>query len=229
MGGQPLMYMEKITKAPSASLVLIDDFSTITVMNDVVFLVDGREVAPVLNRSGYFIFYGLAAGSHEIAVRAKGFREAKEPVAVASGEAPVVHTMRLVPLPSYPFPSGTTLLRGMVFNKKIVLADGTSPPLGDVAVKLRIKGTDRETTTTEKGEFVIYLPRLGDGAIRRIDGKTLVRGDGDVVDLAIKFTKGGYTDGDLFLLQDGNEQKVDKFRMEIGKTARLKKYLTGGG
>ncbi len=58
----------------------------------------------------------------------------------------------LKPIPSYPFPSGITLIKGVVKD----LAIEAPEEQGVSGATVKIKDTEYEGTTTEKGEFVIY-------------------------------------------------------------------------
>ena len=77
--------------------------------------------------------------------------------------------MMLKPKPSYPFPPGATLIRGMVYDSAEEAVSGA---------KVRVKGKDVENKTTEKGEFVLYFGPLTEDEIIREDGKRFVKGNG---------------------------------------------------
>lgn len=215
--------LETRVRVPSAALVMIDDFSDALIAGSIKFLVDDQSASPILNRSGYFVFFGLSPGVHNVRVRAEGFQEEVMTAVVRADQKAEIRAIRLRPLPSYPFPNGTTILRGEVFET------GTELPLAEVAVSLAIRGKELSTVTTLKGEFVIYLARLTDSASKKVNGKVFVRGGEDGVELSPRFVKPGHEDGELFLNQEGTREKVDSMRMEVGKELRIRKYLTRGG
>jgi hypothetical protein len=82
----------------------------------------------------------------------------------------LVVNITLKPKPSYPFPPGTTLIRGKVYDSAEEAISGA---------KVRVRGKDVENKTTEEGEFVLYFGPLTEDEIIRVDGKRFVKGDGD--------------------------------------------------
>ncbi len=82
----------------------------------------------------------------------------------------LVVNITLKPNPSYPFPSGATLIRGNVY-------DSAGEAVSDAKVKVR--GKDVENKTTEEGEFVLYFGPFTEDEIIRVDGKKFVKGNGD--------------------------------------------------
>lgn len=80
--------------------------------------------------------------------------------------------MMLKPKPSYPFPPGATLIRGMVYDSAEEAVSGA---------RVRVKGKEIENKTTEKGEFVLYFGPLTEDEIIEEDGKRFVKGDGDKI------------------------------------------------
>jgi hypothetical protein len=82
----------------------------------------------------------------------------------------LVVNITLKPKPSYPFPPGATLIRGMVY-------DSAGKAVSEAKVK--VKGKDVENKTTKEGEFVLYFRPLTEDEIIRVDGKKFVKGNGD--------------------------------------------------
>jgi hypothetical protein len=82
----------------------------------------------------------------------------------------LVVNITLKPKPSYPFPPGATLIRGKVYDSPGEAASGA---------KVRVRGKDVESKTTEEGEFVLYFGPLTEDEIIRVDGKRFVKGDSD--------------------------------------------------
>lgn len=76
----------------------------------------------------------------------------------------------LKPKPSYPFPSGATLIRGMV-------QDSDGNPVSEA--KVEVAGKKVSNRTTVKGEFVLYFKALTEDDIIIEDSKKFVKGNGD--------------------------------------------------
>lgn len=128
----------------------------------------GRDVEPVVNPSGYLLYFEEDLprdGDSVVLAVSGGERYADDEVPVEldtlDPRAPVV-TVELWPRPAYEFPSGATLIRGHVF----VHTDG-DPPVeltpatdGESGVRVGIEGLEPTVLTTRGGEFVVPVVNL---------------------------------------------------------------------
>lgn len=204
----------------SVAFHLIDDYTGRIPDGRVEVAMEGRDTKAVRNKSGDHLFLNLPDGEYQFVIAGSGFRTERTAAVVGSGN-PVSRTVRLKPLPSYPFPGGVTLLRGIVLDRD------TGLPLPEVRVGLALKDGEREAFTDQNGEFVLYLPRLK-GSRKKVDGKYLVKGSDDTAALALRFVKEGWEDGAMFVLRDGDWEQTGLFSLEVGKELRVKKLLWGG-
>src|SRR6266571_1318837 len=76
----------------------------------------------------------------------------------------------LQPRPSYPFPPGATLIRGLV-------RDAVDNPVADAHVE--IVGRNIANYSMQNGEFVLPLGALREQDVIRVNRKTFVKGNGD--------------------------------------------------
>lgn len=134
-----------------------------------VFIRDSRYPA-IRNLSGYYVFIRIPRQeTFKIEVTCPGFFPgmltlSPGDVALLDPGSPVVN-FTLEPLPSYPFPGGTTLVRGMVH-------DSGSRPVP--AARVEAEGTSISTHTTHKGEFVLFFTGITDDDILVAQGKKLI-------------------------------------------------------
>ncbi len=93
----------------------------------------------------------------------------------------VVITVHLQPKPNYPFPSATSLIRGMVFDKN-------NNPLP--AAKVQVVGSELENLTTEKGEYVLFFTNLKYDPENPKNSDIIVVDDQNDPDFGKRFVKG---------------------------------------
>lgn len=153
----------------SAAVSLIDDYTEKQAFGDVQVYIKGLNVEPVRNLGGYYLFFKLHGDDEEYIIRAAaGFYFEKEKafkISELDSSNPVVQ-LTLKPKPAYPFPSGSTLIRGMV-------KDRNKNPVPRARVEVTGKEVGNETTG--RGEFVLYFKGLKEEDL--IDTK-YVRGKG---------------------------------------------------
>lgn len=108
--------------------------------------------APVYNLSGEACFLDLPAGAYTLLIAGEYYGRLEQPVTLPLPD-PMhpVHTVVLQPLPAYPFPAGTTVLRGMVQE---------APGMPVTEARVRVLTTGPSTRTTERGEFALCWPPL---------------------------------------------------------------------
>jgi hypothetical protein len=161
------VYPDQTTAARlGAAVWLIDDFTGKPPIGNVEVLLEGVKLKSLKNPSGYFLFLNLPGGEYQVWVKSDYYFDEKETVVLATPDSrnPLVE-IKLKPKPSYPFFSGTTLIRGRVL-------DTDENPLPGALVKVRGKGITNKTT--KKGELVLYFKGLKDEDL--IDDK-FIKGD----------------------------------------------------
>lgn len=159
------------------------------------------ERKPVRNLGGYYLFFGLPEGSFTIQIEGGDwyFDEVKKNVKPSElDEKNPVVTISLIPSPSYPFSHSDTLIRGSLQGLR---GESVSKAL------IRVKDRDISTRTTDKGEFVVYFSNLKKNDIKVINGKKLLKINGDNPVLEISHP-------DL-----GN--KTESIEVEEGKTVSI--------
>lgn len=224
--GKKLVRLERSITQAAIILYLVDDFTGDAVTGQVKVSLKDYKIKPRRNPSGYYVFTDLASGDYQYAIESDGFEKFENTVTLLEDQIPEnAILINLVPLPSYPFPAGVTLIRGTVFEKE------NQEPIKDVSVELKLKGKEVTAKTSDEGQFVFYLPRLKQAMWKKVNGRPLVKADDDTPNLTPKFTKNGYQDGQLLLITEGTETVAEAgaFTVEVGKTVILKKYLKTGG
>ncbi|MBE9594102.1 MAG: hypothetical protein IMF19_11575, partial [Proteobacteria bacterium] len=154
----------------SFAISLLDDYSKGKPIGRVDVSLKDRKEKSVKNLSSYYLFLDLPVGTYTVQVKSDYyFDEDSDPITPSQLDPknPIVYKY-LKPKPSYPFPPGATLIRGMVY-------DSAGKAVSDAKVKVR--GKDVENKTTEEGEFVLYFGPLTEDEIIREDGKRFVKGD----------------------------------------------------
>lgn len=132
----------------------------------VVFIKDSRYPA-IRNLTGYYVFTRIPKyETFDIHVTCPGFFPKKHTltagdVALLDPKSPVVK-LTLEPLPSYPFPGGATLIRGMVRG-----GEGRPVP----GARVEIEGETTGVHTTHKGEFALFFTGITEDDIQAEDGK----------------------------------------------------------
>ena len=143
---------------------------------------------PIYNLSGTPCFLDLPAGAYTLVIEGEHYFPESQPVTVPLPDpAQPVQTVTLRPLPSYPFPAGTTLIRGMVREAPDTLVLGA---------QVRVPASGPQTLTTDHGEFALAWPRLLANQVvtERQDGvkKRFVAGTGGVKQIQIEVTHPEY-------------------------------------
>jgi hypothetical protein len=179
--------LEERTTRVSLAVPLLDAFTGGLPRGNPRVSIDGVAATPIRNASGQFVFVDLDLDPGDVTVTVDGgaYYADPEPVEVtipteaalaaaeASGSdvfdpsADPVAVGELVPTPTYPFPPGTTLVRGRVVDD----TGATPRRVADAAVS--VDGVGRTTTTTDDGEFVLSFARSEAVTVVR-DGDTWV-------------------------------------------------------
>lgn len=143
----------------------------------------------IKNNSGYHNFLDLEDGTYTVRIETDYYLTKEFEITIPGHGSPpggaiysddedvqlqdyqgvLVATVTLRPKPSYPFPGGSNLIRGIVYDSGI-------NPLPDAVV--RVVGKSIHTRTTENGEFALYFTRLTEYDVIKIGDKKFVKGNG---------------------------------------------------
>ncbi|RLI73950.1 hypothetical protein DRP04_15235 [Archaeoglobales archaeon] len=155
----------------------------------------------IKNRSGYHIFLNLPYETCTVSVTSDFYFDEEVEVDLSALDPlnPVV-SVTLKPNPAYPFSPGATLIRGIV-------CDSDGKPVSNAVVRVG----NKETRTSEKGEFVLYF-KLKKEDIVKVNGKKFVKGNnGKMLHIEVFHSKGSCT---------------AEVEVEEGKTVNLNLYLS---
>lgn len=132
----------------SIAVCLVDDFRPDgEVLGKVRVIIPELKLGAIKNPSGYYIFINIPDGSYTLQIKPEYYIDKEIPdVRLPSSDNPT--EVKLIPSTLYPFPSGTTLLRGVV-------KDTGCNPVSDAEI---VVASVESTRTSERGEFVIYFP-----------------------------------------------------------------------
>lgn len=112
----------------------------------------GGEAAPVMNRSGHYCFVDLPAGDYTVVTSAKYYLDQEVAIATAllDPKSPAI-AIDLEPSLAYPFPPGTTLLKGRIVD-----------PAGGVVsgAQVEIQSFGRRFVSDKHGMFLFYFKGL---------------------------------------------------------------------
>jgi hypothetical protein len=159
---------EVLVTRVALAIELVDDLTNREAHGSLVVRGSGNRLG-VLNRSGYFLFFDVPAGTLHVSTQAEQYLPDEVDVALPR-PAPLNPVVQRVLLPNqrYPFPPGTTTVRGLVTN-----------PAGNPVQGATIAGVGRATRTDAGGHFVAYFRALDEDDVTVVAGRRLVKaGDG---------------------------------------------------
>ena len=139
------VFDQRISTRLSVAVSLVDDFTQKErVIGGVKVAIPALELVAIRNPSGYHNFLDLADGTHTVRIESECYLDEETDMVL-----PTVSPRKIIlkPSPLYPFPHGTTLIRGVV-------SDGGGNPVFGV----EIEGDGLTTATSSTGEFVLYFP-----------------------------------------------------------------------
>ncbi len=174
--------LECRTTKLSLAVFILDDYSggmPICAVN--VSLKDGAE-KPIKNPGSYYLFLNLPGDTYTVRVMSD-YYFAEESGTINIDEldpADPVVSITLKPDPSYPFPPGANLIRGMVYDSEGKSISGA---------RVSVLGIDIWNKTTEQGEFVLYSGALTEDKIIKEGSKMFVKGDNNskIVHLEVEY------------------------------------------
>lgn len=177
-------FLERHSTKLSLAVFILDDYTGKNAIGRVNVSLKGQEekpVKPVKNPSSYYLFLNLPNNTYTVHVHSDNYFDKNSDIinlAELDPKNPVVN-ITVKPTPSYPFPHGTTLIRGMV-------CDLTGNAVPDARIDVREKGVWNRTN--EKGEFALYFGSLTEDEIIKEDGKRFVKGNGGkIIRLEVKY------------------------------------------
>ncbi len=127
----------------------------------------GTDIKAIRNPSSYYLFLNLPAGNYTAKVISENYFsedrdfEIKE-VAPLESPAYKVSEISLMPKPSYPFPSGETLVRGTLREKEKPVPNARiSGKVADLTFNKKSQpangSRDFAALTDERGEFILFF------------------------------------------------------------------------
>lgn len=167
------MVLESNSLRLSLAVYLRDSFSRAEPVGRAGVEIPELKKQSLTNPSHYHLFFDLPADSYHLEARAENYFDRDfGPVSIGPQGLKEPLVIDLLPRPSYPFPPGETLVRGM-------LRDSNQNPLSN-AILSGMNGR-LMAETTEKGEFVLYFAGLTeeDIILDTASGKKYVKGDQD--------------------------------------------------
>lgn len=129
----------------------------------------------IQNSSGFYLFLDIAYDKHLIVIKSDRYFEVNKTIDLSQLRSqdpsfvknPVI-PITLLPNPSYPFSTYTTLIRGTVKTLGTSNTDAVQTPVSSAKVRIDKKvgetSNEREVScaTNEKGDYVLYFKDLSD-------------------------------------------------------------------
>ncbi len=182
---QYILFSEReLLRETALVVILTDGFSGGPPSPESRVIIGDSRFQAIRNLSGFHVFTRTPWGeTFEVRVYCDDFFPGSltltpEDIAKLDPKNPVVK-MTLEPLPSYPFPGGTTLVRGMVKNS-------AGRPIA--GARLETVGKYPGTQTTQKGEFALFFTGITEDDILIEQTKKMLAFDGKT-ELTIKVEK----------------------------------------
>lgn len=172
---------------PGLIVSLVDHFTGGKPIGGIRMMSKDPQVKMVKNPSGYYLFFKVPGDVH-IRVESAYYFAAEREIKISGLDPgyPLVE-IRLRPQPCYPFPSGTTLIRGIVKDSRGNLLSGA-------VVSICAETAVIETATAANGEFAGYLKGLREEEVVIEKGKRLLKGGGGRV-VSLQAAYGSVTAG----------------------------------
>ncbi len=154
----------------SLAAALTDSFTKGQPIGRVRVLLEELSREGILNPSGYFLFLNIPDGSYTLRVESENYLDEELSLSIPSSppENPLLSVF-LNPRPSYPFPPGATLIRGLA-------RDATDRPVTDALIE--VAGKNIANRSQENGDFVLFYSGLKENDIIKENGKKFVKGNG---------------------------------------------------
>ncbi len=193
----------RIARGLRVIVSLRDPFTGKTPIGDVRVSVSDPAVRVSKNLSGDYLFFRVHGDVLQLSVESDYYfaREIAITISGLPADYPV-KILELQPKPCYPFPSRTTLIKGMVKDPQGNWAAGAVVTIDQATI---------QTLTTAGGEFVCYYTGLGeeDIVVNVEDGKRYLKGGEDgTIPLRVSYNSlsGGV---DLTDVEEGEVTRVN--------------------
>jgi hypothetical protein len=198
--------LDQIAIVPSIGFTLVNDYddkiifnASITISGDIY-----KDKVPVRNPSGHFIFFKLIPDTYSFHVEADNFNPLDITLSVTENpDTPV--EVRMVPSPSYEFPTGATVIRGEIFN------ESDKSPIPGVTIGLNYIGKSISTISSDRGEFVLYMSKMSNTTTIEINNTKYVKSASKTNGLKLTFNS-----------EKPDFKKSKTINWEIGKETHIK-------
>ena len=159
--------IESQTNYLSLAISIVDSYTKEQPVGTLTFYLNNENLQPIKNNSGYYLFLNLHEDNYTLWVHSEFYFDTSFDVQLSSLNPlnPLIE-IELKPTPSYPFPSGATLIRGTVL-------DSTKRTIPNAIVEIREK--DIKSLTSQKGEYALYFPPLKKDEVVKENGKRYVK------------------------------------------------------
>ena len=144
------MNFEKIKSSLSLAVILKDDLTPDkSVKGEVFLMATGIKKQPIRHKTGYFLFMDLPKREYQLTAGGRFYKLENYPINMDSinPKEPFVEVF-LKQKSIYPFPQGSTVIKGSIINSENKL-------ISDASIK--IKETDTETISENDGGFFFYF------------------------------------------------------------------------
>lgn len=189
----------------------MDSFTGRSAIDGPDVTLEDRPDEPVRNPSGYFVFLDIEPGSVTVLVnggsrfldeRIPGVTavDITDPATTVDPADPTtfpVETVELTPSPAYPFPSGTTLIRGRVL-------DPSDEPIPGATVGIR--NHDAGTRTDRNGEYVVFIDPVPAADVTTVDDRRVFEVNDSAPELEVNDPNAGTK---TVTLDDGGDSIVE--------------------
>lgn len=203
MSDNMILINKRISKL-SFAVSLQDDYLKAGPIGKIKLSLKETDKSPVLNPSLYYVFLNLPKGTYTILTTSEYYFD--ESTSVTVEDNPLKNPIKIIlkPRPSYPFPEGETLVRGILRDKDGCLAS---------FAKLSYKAANKEfmTFSTDRGEFVLYFGALMKNDTIKESGKHFVKGDGGKRISIRTEIAGLIKDFEISQIEVGNKAFIDNF------------------
>lgn len=180
-GNTEAFFVEQRTTTLSLAVSLSDDFasgddfaSRKRPIGKVNVSLEELRMSGIQNLSGYYFFMDVPPNTidrpfYTLSVTSDYYVDLQSQGTLPRPDPSVPVSITLTPVPTYPFPPGATLIKGVV-------TDLQQQPISGASVT--VVSTGMVSQTTEKGEFVAYFTRLTEDDIIIVNNRRFVRGNG---------------------------------------------------
>jgi hypothetical protein len=175
------IFLESRKTKLSFAVSLVDEYTNEKPIGGMEVSLKETSKRAVKNPGSYYLFLDLPDDSYTVQVRSEYYFDEDLDINTAGRDPKNPVMLTLKPKPSYLFPPGATLIRGVVY-------DVYGTPIS--GAKAKVRGRDVENKTTEEGEFVLYFRALTEDEIIKEGSKRFVKGNGDkIIHLDLEYNR----------------------------------------